>query len=104
MSSVNSVAFQDTCDIRQQILTIIVFFKTNYINRRLESLMIVRILENIIHPDERNADTADYTDSRGFEVSTSDISFLSFEKIALLKSGFLPKLNNTPTSLLVAFK
>ena len=44
-----------------------------------------------------NTDDADCTDSHGFEVSTSDISFLSFEKTALLKSGFLPKLNKSPT-------
>jgi len=61
-------------------------------------------LENIIQSDEWNADAADCADSHGFEVSTSDISFLSFEKIALLKSGFLPKLNKSPTCLLVAFR
>ena len=66
--------------------------------------MVVRVLENSIHPDEWNADAADYADTRGFEVSISDISFLSFEKIALLKSGFLPKLNKSPTCLLVAFR
>ncbi len=61
-------------------------------------------LENSIHSDEWNADDADCADIHGFEVSISDISFLSFEKIALLKSGFLPKLNKSPTCLLVAFK
>jgi hypothetical protein len=32
---------------------------------------------------------------RGFEASVSDISLFSLEKIALLKSGFLPKLNKS---------
>jgi len=38
-------------------------------------------LENSIHPDEWNADAADYADTHGFEVSISDISFLSFLNI-----------------------
>jgi hypothetical protein len=33
-------------------------------------------LENSIHPNEWNADDADCADTHGFEVSTSDISFL----------------------------
>jgi len=66
--------------------------------------MVVWVLENSIHPDEWNADAADYADTRGFEVSISEISFLSFEKIALLKSGFLPKFNKSPISLFVAFR
>jgi len=61
-------------------------------------------LENSIHPDEWNADDADCADTHGFGSSASDISLLSFENIALLKSGFLPKLNKSPTYLLVAFK
>ena len=36
------------------------------------------------------------------DVSIQDISLLSLEKIALLKSGFLPKFNKSPTCLSVA--
>ena len=61
-------------------------------------------LENSIHSDEWNADDADCADTHGFGDSTYDISLLSFENIALLKSGFLPKLNKSPTCLLVAFR
>jgi len=32
--------------------------------------MVVRVLENSIHPDEWNADAADYADTRGFGVVT----------------------------------
>ncbi len=56
-------------------------------------------LENSIHLNEWNTDDADCADTHGF-----GSSFLSFENIALLKSGFLPKLNKSPTCLLVAFK
>ncbi len=37
---------------------------------------VVRVLENGIRPDEENAYAADCTDSHGFEVSVSEISFL----------------------------
>jgi len=64
------------------------------LGRILEYLSkVVRGLENSIHPDEWNADDTDCADNHGFGVSPSDISFLSFETIALLKSGYLPKLN-----------
>ena len=65
--------------------------------------MVVKV-NGSIHQMKRNADAADYADTRGFGVSPSDISFLTFENIALLKSGFLPKLNRRPTCLLVAFR
>jgi len=46
----------------------------------------------------------DSTDTHGFGISDPDHSFLSFVNITLLNSGVLPKFNNSPTSLSVAFK